>query len=1085
MKKRVLALLLALSCLLSVPALASDALGWELHRSVTTLGPGTTVTQQLLWGDSKADYRREYYLSYTPNEAVQPYVAYGSTVLSTSTVTRLAQSIESQGKRVLGGANGDYFVMATGAPLGLLVTDGVVRSSSSYHYALGFDETGKAVIGKPGMQIWADFSGYHLLVGGGYNKSRTLEGGMTLFSSDFGATTKTTTAGIEVILRPVTLPEDFTFPALEKETVTIDDATGQVVDPLSAAETSPADPALTPADPALTPGSDLAGSPSDPGSTPDEPPVSTHEETRFTQASLEALSSASQTLPSAPAELKLDVPMVCVVEQVVESSSAIAIPEGCLVLSLDASSSSDFHKNELKNLQKGQEFVISVTLEEEKFANVKTAIGGYTLLLQNGQVPSGLSDSPDPRSAAGVKADGTVVLYALDGRQAGHSVGGSVKQVAKRLKELGCVDAVLFDGGGSTTFGITDATADSFAVVNKPSEGTQRAVSNGLFFVSNLTATGVPGSLYVEAAEEIVLCGGKTTLTSQLIDTGFYPMHTAPDQASYTAEGGSVEGNVVTVGKEAGEVVVTATAEVTRTEETGLATSGTVTGQTLITAVATPHVIQVYQEGTGQSVSALSLDPGQSVELTATALWRNMTLASQDECFTWTVSDGLATVDQTGKLTAGTKGGSGTLKVSAGEKTLSIPLVVGGHVNTLDTCDTTENFTSSTAQVEVDRQNVKFGSSALKVNYTAGETVVESKLAIPEGDDYFGFWMLGSPEGFSISGEFLMADGTRERKTICNVAYSGWKQLLLPLPQGAREVTALVLESPGAGSVTLDQFISANDALYDQEPPQAELSLTGSTLTAILSDNVDKAFAPSQVTLTREGKSLAFTLEGNVLTAQVGANDGKTHRYSLSVADASGNLNRIGLTTRGDSQAASPFVDTQGHWAEEYATYLYDQGVTEGYFNQVGRVFEPGKNITRGEFATMLARWKGLDLSQYESVELPFVDSEAIPAWAVGAVKALYAQGIFNGSSEASGLYAFADQPITRSQAMTMLGRVQPRGFRAETQLFDDHEDIPLWASEYIYLLAGQGVVSGFNGLVRPNDPITRGEVAKLLTTMW
>lgn len=99
----------------------------------------------------------ERYLEYSPNEAGPAAVAYGDTVLDKKTLTALAQDLENEGKRVLGGVNGDYFVLATGAPLGMVVTDGVLRSSSSYVYALGFDADGNAFIGKPELSITATF----------------------------------------------------------------------------------------------------------------------------------------------------------------------------------------------------------------------------------------------------------------------------------------------------------------------------------------------------------------------------------------------------------------------------------------------------------------------------------------------------------------------------------------------------------------------------------------------------------------------------------------------------------------------------------------------------------------------------------------------------------------------------------------------------------------------------------------------------------------------------------------------------------------------------------------------------------------
>ncbi len=133
----------------------------------------------------------------------------------------------------------------------------------------------------------------------------------------------------------------------------------------------------------------------------------------------------------------------------------------------------------------------------------------------------------------------------------------------------------------------------------------------------------------------------------------------------------------------------------------------------------------------------------------------------------------------------------------------------------------------------------------------------------------------------------------------------------------------------------------------------------------------------------------------------------------------------------------------------------------------------------------MLCRWLRPDLAGAGDGPLPFADAADIPGWARDAVGYLYQTGVMTGSLEGDELYARANDPITRSQAMTMLGRIQARGYAAQSQVFADDDQIPAWAREYVYTLAGQGVVSGYEGLVRPLDPITRGEVAKLLTTLW
>lgn len=87
--------------------------------------------------------------------------------------------------------------------------------------------------------------------------------------------------------------------------------------------------------------------------------------------------------------------------------------------------------------------------------NAQWGTGAGDVIVSNGQMTSsGEWDSAllykNPRSALGIKADGTVVYYELDGRQSGYSNGISMKQLAQELIDQGCVTAVNFDGGGSS-----------------------------------------------------------------------------------------------------------------------------------------------------------------------------------------------------------------------------------------------------------------------------------------------------------------------------------------------------------------------------------------------------------------------------------------------------------------------------------------------------------------------------------------------------------------------------------------------------------------------------------------------------------
>jgi hypothetical protein len=82
--------------------------------------------------------------------------------------------------------------------------------------------------------------------------------------------------------------------------------------------------------------------------------------------------------------------------------------------------------------------------------------------------------SRQPRTAIGRAADGRNLLVTIDGRQAGWSVGMTVRELAETMIALGAVDALNLDGGGSTTMTIEGR------IQNRPSEY-GRAVSSALF----------------------------------------------------------------------------------------------------------------------------------------------------------------------------------------------------------------------------------------------------------------------------------------------------------------------------------------------------------------------------------------------------------------------------------------------------------------------------------------------------------------------------------------------------------------------------------------------------------------------------
>lgn len=112
------------------------------------------------------------------------------------------------------------------------------------------------------------------------------------------------------------------------------------------------------------------------------------------------------------------------------------------------------------------------------YSNLLVGIGGAPTLVKNGQVNvtydqeimwgSGVGyDNRDPRTAVGYTANNHVILIVADGRQI-NSEGVGLPELAQIMIDLGCVEAMNLDGGGSTQMAIGNQ------YVNNPSE--QRAV---------------------------------------------------------------------------------------------------------------------------------------------------------------------------------------------------------------------------------------------------------------------------------------------------------------------------------------------------------------------------------------------------------------------------------------------------------------------------------------------------------------------------------------------------------------------------------------------------------------------------------
>ena len=135
---------------------------------------------------------------------------------------------------------------------------------------------------------------------------------------------------------------------------------------------------------------------------------------------------------------------------------------------------------------------------KDGWENVAQAIGGGPRLVKDGEIiranhnlsaqgseSSGgedegfqkdVSQSLAPRSAIGITTDGEILLVVVDGRRIS-SRGISLEGLAELMLELGAVEAMNLDGGGSSTM------VYEGRVVNRPSDGFERPVSVALVVI--------------------------------------------------------------------------------------------------------------------------------------------------------------------------------------------------------------------------------------------------------------------------------------------------------------------------------------------------------------------------------------------------------------------------------------------------------------------------------------------------------------------------------------------------------------------------------------------------------------------------
>lgn len=113
------------------------------------------------------------------------------------------------------------------------------------------------------------------------------------------------------------------------------------------------------------------------------------------------------------------------------------------------------------------------------------AISGDRMLLQSGEIIQGLDNTVlHPRTAIGMNHNGRYLyILVVDGRQPLYSMGATYRELAEILKKFGAFNAMVMDGGGSSTL-VMQGENGKAIILNSPIDnyipGRERPVANHL-----------------------------------------------------------------------------------------------------------------------------------------------------------------------------------------------------------------------------------------------------------------------------------------------------------------------------------------------------------------------------------------------------------------------------------------------------------------------------------------------------------------------------------------------------------------------------------------------------------------------------
>ncbi|MBQ8835203.1 MAG: S-layer homology domain-containing protein [Oscillospiraceae bacterium] len=228
-----------------------------------------------------------------------------------------------------------------------------------------------------------------------------------------------------------------------------------------------------------------------------------------------------------------------------------------------------------------------------------------------------------------------------------------------------------------------------------------------------------------------------------------------------------------------------------------------------------------------------------------------------------------------------------------------------------------------------------------------------------------------------------------------------------------------------------------------------------------------------------EGQALTYTVtrqpkRGTVSIAEDGTmtytpkkNKVGVDSFVYTATDPAGKVSREATVTITILKPtdATQYTDTVGKDCRFAAEWMKNTGIFVGETVASNACFSPEKEVTRGEFVTMLAKALELPIEE-EAAVTGYTDD--IPAWLRPYLAAAIRSGLTAGlpDQETFG----ADTPITGAEAAVMLQNALDLSGGAASG-----KEVPVWAETALTALSGSGIH------LDANAPLTRADAAQVL----